>query len=173
MKRLISYGLAGALLLATAMPALARSWDVCLDPAHDLNPSTEAVGGLPLFFAAVAKIYPAGTFKQATSASPLTTCTTDAKVVGTFFAMGGLVANLPDKGAKDVFYVQWHFRINNQGAFDTGGPVESGNPGDTYPQTITGATRGLAPAKGAATVKILAADGVENSTVNAFRVRVP
>ncbi len=35
MKSLIKYGLAAAMVFATAMPAMARSWVVCLDQNKD------------------------------------------------------------------------------------------------------------------------------------------
>jgi hypothetical protein len=173
MKALIEYGLAAVIVLATAMPAMARSWDVCIDPAADLNATTENASGLPLFFSAAANIYPRGTFVKSTNSSPLTSCTTSATAVGTFFAKGALVANLPKAGTSDVFYVDWHFRIGTR-AFDTSGLVESGNPGDTYPQTITGGNGGLAPAIGKATVTILSNAGDSTgATVDAFRIRLP
>ena len=37
MKKLLSYGFAAALVLFTALPALAKSFDVCLDLAHDVE----------------------------------------------------------------------------------------------------------------------------------------
>ena len=41
MKSLIKYGLAAAMLVATAMPAMARSWVVCVDQNKDARGSTE------------------------------------------------------------------------------------------------------------------------------------
>jgi hypothetical protein len=35
MKSLIKYGLAAAMVFATAMPAMAKSWVVCLDENKD------------------------------------------------------------------------------------------------------------------------------------------
>ena len=152
MRALVTYGLAAVMVLAGAMPAMARSWDVCIDPGTDLNASTEApITNVPMFFSAVANIYPMGTFHQSIMASPLLNCTTNVAPVGTFFAKGALVANLPTeiaKALKDVFYVDWQFRIDFKGQFGTSGLVKSGDPGVTYFQLITGGAGGLVPATG-------------------------
>ncbi len=60
MKRVIKFGLAAAMVFATAMPAMARSWVVCVDQNKDARPSTETVSGNPVFFVAAAPIYPGG-----------------------------------------------------------------------------------------------------------------
>src|SRR5271156_3176734 len=60
MKSLIRYGLAAALLFATAMPAMARSWVVCVDQNKDARGSTETVSGSPVFIVAAAPVYPGG-----------------------------------------------------------------------------------------------------------------
>ena len=87
--------------LATAMPAMVRSWDVCIDTSTDLNASTEApITNVPMFFSAVANIYPKGTFHQSAMASPQLNCTTNVALVGTFFAKGALVANLRQQSQK-------------------------------------------------------------------------
>jgi|HubBroStandDraft_1064217.scaffolds.fasta_scaffold46893_3 hypothetical protein len=152
MKKLLSYGFAAALVLLTALPALAKSYDVCLDAGDD------AVSGFN--FVAVANVYPGGTIS---SAAAVTCSTLDASPIGTFFAQGVAVSELPKASSTDSLYVVWHFRINGQGAFDTSGPVETTA---TYPQTIIGSTNiFLAPITGTATVTNLAA--------NAFRVTVP
>lgn len=67
MKGLFKYELAAAMIVATDMPAMARSWDVCLTTA-DQNASSETADGLPLFFSAVANVYPNGTFLKGTGA---------------------------------------------------------------------------------------------------------
>jgi hypothetical protein len=45
MKGLVKYGLAVAMVFATAMPAMARSWVVCVDTTKDARFSTEATAG--------------------------------------------------------------------------------------------------------------------------------
>src|SRR5258706_8382124 len=144
MKSLIKYGLAAAMLVATAMPAMARSWVVCVDQNKDARASSETVSGAPVFFVGAAPVYPGGTdVSIATDCSPATIGKTP---VGTFFAFGGLVAGLPQSSTaspSDVFYVVWHFRIDGKGGFDTTGPVRSTS---TYLQTITVSTNpGLVP----------------------------
>ncbi len=176
MKGLFKYGVAAAMIVATAMPAMARSWDVCLTAA-DENASTETVDGLPLFFSAVANVYANGTFHKGTGASPILNCSTPATPIGTFFAKGSLVANLPTEVSEtldDVFFVDWQFRINGKGQIVTSGPVKSGEPGDTYVQIITGASGGLAAATGKATVLILSNQGDSaGDLVDSFRITVP
>src|SRR5215471_4603903 len=139
-------GLAAAMILAKAMPAMATSFDVCLKPlavesGGDLNVSvaSETVGGVvvPVSFSTVVNVYPAGTFSQSTAASPRRSCTTQTTPVGTFFARAGLVANLPTATIKkltDVYYVDWLFRIEGRGQFGTSGVVKSGNPGIAFIQ---------------------------------------
>ena len=61
MKSLIKYGLAAAMLVATAMPAMARSWVVCVDQNKDARVSSETVSGAPVFFVGAAPVYPGGT----------------------------------------------------------------------------------------------------------------
>jgi hypothetical protein len=182
MRALVTYGVATVMVLATAIPARARSWDVCINPSVDLNASTEApIINVPMFFSAVATASPEGTFHQSTMASPLLNCTTHATPVGTFYAKGALVANLPTeiaKNLKDVFYVDWHFRIDGTGQFGTSGLVKSGDPGVTYNQIITGGITGgaggLVPATGTASVVILSNAGdTFGDTVDAFNVTVP
>jgi hypothetical protein len=65
-KNLIRYGMAAAMVLATAMPAIAaQSWVVCVDQSKDVRFSTETnlVGTvtLPRFFVGAAPVYPAST----------------------------------------------------------------------------------------------------------------
>ena len=47
MKGLIKYGLVAAMVFATAMPAMAASWVVCIDENKDFRPSTQTVGSPP------------------------------------------------------------------------------------------------------------------------------
>jgi len=155
--KLQRYGFAAALVLFTSLPALARSYDVCMPNAKDLVLNT---AGQTITFVAVAPVFPGGTIATAPSLTDSVSC--NATQIGTFFATGGVVAGFPASGPNDEAYVNWHFRINNQGAFDTSGLVETTA---SYTQTITGSTNFfVAPFNGTATVTNLAA--------NAFRVTV-
>jgi hypothetical protein len=174
MKSLIKYGLAAAMLVATAMPAMARSWVVCVDQNKDARGSTETVSGAPVFFVGAAPVYPGGTdVSTVTDCSPTTIGKTP---VGTFFAFGGLVAGLPQSSTaspSDVFYVVWHFRIDGKGGFDTTGPVRSTS---TYVQTITGSTNpGLVPTHGAAKVTNLSTGTASTGLLPlaAFKITTP
>jgi hypothetical protein len=174
MKSLVKYGLAAAMVFATAMPAMARSWVVCLDQNKDARGSTENVTGAPVFFVGAAPVYPGTT--DVSTATDCTPNTLKATQVGTFFAFGGLVAGLPQSttaDANDLFFVIWHFRIDGKGAFDTTGPVRSS---PTYPQTITGSTNpGLVPAHGKAKVTNLTTGTASTGAapLAAFKITTP
>jgi hypothetical protein len=170
MKSLIKYGLAAAMVFATAMPAMARSWVVCVDTTKDARFSTEATAGNNLFFAAAAPIYPGNT--DTSSATDCVAATLHATQVGTFFTIGGGINGLPGSNNNadlaDLFFVLWHFRINNRGAFDTTGPVRSSA---TYPQTIIGSTNpGLVPTHGRAKVTNLKTG---SASILAFKITTP
>lgn len=173
MKRLIGYGLAAAMVFATAIPAMARSWVVCVDTAKDARFSTEATAGNNLFFAAAAPIYPGNT--DTLAATDCTPATLKATQVGTFFTIGGGINGLPQStppDMADLFFVLWHFRIDNKGAFDTTGPVRSTA---TYPQTIIGSTNpGLVPTHGRAKVTNLS-NGTTSTTGSllTFKITTP
>jgi hypothetical protein len=179
-------GLAAAMLLVKAMPAMATSWDICLKPVAvesggDLNVSVEGetVGSnvLPIFFSTVVNVYPAGTFEQSTAATPRVSCNTHAAPVGTFFARAGLVANLPtaiSKKLTDVYYVDWLFRIAGTGQVGTSGVIKSVNPGVSFLHIITGSSGGLTAATGTAEVLVLSNAGDKfHDTVDAFEISVP
>lgn len=174
MKSLIKYGLAAAMVIATAMPAMARSWVVCVDQNKDVRPSTEIVDANPVFFVAAAPIYPGGA--NVSAATDCTPATVGKAQVGTFFTFGGLVAGLPQStpaNPSDEFYVVWHFRIIGDGAFDTTGVVRSS---PTYLQTITGSTNtGLVPNHGAATITNLTTGTASTgpAPLLAFKITTP
>ena len=177
MKTLIKYGLAAAMVFATAMPAMARSWVVCIDENKDARFSTETTPpttGTPDFFVAAAPIYPAST--DTSTATDCTPATLKARQVGTFFAFGGLVNGLPQStlaDSNDLFFVIWHFRITGKGAFDTTGPVRSS---PTYFQTITGSTNpGLVPTHGGAKITNLTTGTASTgpAPLAAFRIATP
>lgn len=186
MRAWFVYGLAVAMvILAKAMPAMALSWDVCFKPAAvesggDLNVSiaSETVGGtvVPVSFSTVVFVHPAGTFQPSTKA-PRTSCTTNARLVGTFLARANLVANLPTATLGRlpyVYYEDWHFDIIDVGQFGTSGYVNSGNPGVTFFQIITGRTGTQIPSSGPATVLVISNAGDKfKDTVDIYRITVP
>lgn len=178
MKTLLRYGLAAAMVLATAMPAMARSWVVCVDTTKDARFSKETVppSSTPLFFTAAAPIYPGLTdVSAATNCESSGAGSVNATQVGTFFTLGAFVNGLPAStaaDANDLFYVIWHFRIDNRGGFDTTGPTRATT---TYPQTIIGSTNpGLVPTHGKATVTNLSngTTGTTNTLIT-FRIKTP
>lgn len=180
MKTLIKFGLAAAMVFATAMPAMAKSWVVCIDQNKDARFSDEktpALTGTPDFFVGAAPVYPGGAnVSSVTNCAQSGTGGVGRSAVGTFFAFGGLVAGLPQSitpNANDVFYVVWHFRINGRGAFDTTGIVRSSS---TYSQTITGSTNpGLVPTHGFATITNLTTGTASTgpAPLAAFKITTP
>jgi hypothetical protein len=150
------------------MPAMAKSWVVCVDTTKDARFSTGNT-----FFVGAAPIYPGST--DVSAAGDCSTATVGKATVGTFFAFGGLVAGLPAStpcNPNDEFYVVWHFRIDGKGAFDTSGPTQTAT---TYPQTITGSTNpGLVPTHGKATVTNLSnATTATTNAVLTFKITTP
>ena len=162
--KVLHYGLAMVLTAALASPALARRFDVCINPATDVVPDDVGAPGFPTAgdgFVAVGIIVPGGTIPN--GGVPLCSDIVGERI-GTFFARGRIVAGLPNAALDDLAYVDWQFRIDGEGAIDTSGPVKT-TP--TYPQTIVGATGGLRPARGKALVKVLGGGGFQ------FRLIVP
>ncbi len=158
--KVFHYGLAMVLTAALASPALARRFDVCINPATDFvlddadgNKTLSAGDG----FVAVGIIVPGGTIPD--DGVGVASCSSIAsKRIGTFFARGRIVAGLPNAAPNDLAYVDWQFRIGGEGAIDTSGPVKTTR---AYSQTIVGATGGLGPAKGRALVRRLDANGFQ------------
>ena len=152
--KVFHYGLAMVLTAVLASPALARRFDVCVNPATDVVPDP---AGLSTGdgFVAVGIIVPGGTIPN--GGVPLCSDIVGERI-GTFFARGRIVAGLPNAALDDLAYVDWQFRIDGRGAIDTSGPVKTTR---TYPQTIVGATGGLGPAKGRALVRRLDANGFQ------------
>jgi hypothetical protein len=89
--RRTGFPLALAIAMTMAAPALAKTWDVCVNPATDVRFSTESVNSAPLFFVGAAPIFPSGTLGD----HGLAACPDISRAAGTFFAMGGQVAGLP------------------------------------------------------------------------------
>ena len=176
MKGLIKYALVAAMVFATAMPAMAASWVVCIDENKDFRPSTQTVGSPPnpLFFVAAAPIYSGDT--DVSAATDCTPATVGQAQLGTFFAFGGLVAGLPQSTTpdpNDEFEVVWHFRITDFGNFNTAGSVRS-TP--TYNQVITGSTNpGLVPNRGIAMITNLMTGKASTgpAPLVAFRITTP
>ena len=152
--KVFCYGLAMVLTAVLASPALARRFDVCVNPATDVVPDP---AGLSTGdgFVAVGIIVPGGTIPN--GGVPLCSDIVGERI-GTFFARGRIVAGLPNAALDDLAYVDWQFRIGGEGAIDTSGPVKTTR---AYSQTIVGATGGLGPAKGRALVRRLDANGFQ------------
>ena len=127
MKSLIRYGLAAAMLFAIAMPAMAKTIDVCVSTT-DVN---EATGGAA--FTAAAPFFKSGTLADGQNTCP----TTDA--IGTFYAAGGFFAAGADTNGNAGF-ATWVFIFANGGRFVTAGIV---NATADFTQTITGANGGF------------------------------
>ena len=139
MKGLIKYGLAAAMVFATAMPAMARmarSFDICAGATDLATQDDLAKAGASLTVAA--NIFPKGTVPNGGLAS----CPS-SPVIGTFYANVGFEFGLP--AATDVLaFVTWHFDFSPKGTFVTVGPIPFAPnhvlPGPTtYPQTLAGA----------------------------------
>jgi hypothetical protein len=145
--------LTALMILATTAQAFALTIDVCATQASDARITFP-------FFTAAAPVYAGGTIAQ--SDTPIDCTKITAPRIGTFFTNGAFVAGLPAAGTDDLALVTWHFRIGNR-AFDTIGPVQAAGgvfaPGQTYPQTLVGSTRGLTAANGEATVTTLDPSG--------------
>jgi hypothetical protein len=165
MKGLIKYGLAAAMVFATAMatPALAKeekSFDICVDPTTDVKSVT---GLVPGGFATVA----ANIFAEGTIPEGGTTCSTiTSPVIGTFYANVGVQGGLP--AASDVLaFVTWQFDFSPEGTFATIGSVPLVPfVGQTYIQTLVGSS-GKFPGNGKVTVETLDKTGFQ------FRITLP
>ena len=142
-----------------------RAYDVCVNANTDavlthLNPP---LIGDQLTVAGM--ILPAGTVPS-DGTGDRTCADYVGRKIGTFFVNGTLVGDfsaghLPQAAADDLAYVNWHFRLDGLGAFDTTGPVKRFVLGGTYPQTITGGTRKFRGVKGELTVQQLGASGFQ------------
>jgi hypothetical protein len=167
MKSLIKYGLAAAMVFATARatPALAKSFDICVNPATDVATQDTLTPGA--FLTVAGNIFRKGTIPNDGIGVP--SCSSiSSPVIGTFYANVGLELGLP--AATDVEgFVTWHFDFSPKGTFVTVGPIPfppgAGGPA-TYPQTLSGAS-GPFPNRGTATVTALSKDGFQ------FRITLP
>jgi hypothetical protein len=127
MKSFIKYGLAAAMVLGIAMPAMAKTIGVCVAKADILEDST------PAFFTAAAPFFPNGTI-----ADGVIDCPTIGSI-GTFYTAGGFLNPTADTNGNAAF-VTWDFIFNKGGNFVTVGPA---NLTADYKQTITGGNGGL------------------------------
>lgn len=143
----------------------ARSYDVCVDAVTGakLTSFPPAAGDR---VTAVGMILPRGTVPADGSGDA--TCAAYATMkIGTFFVNGTFVAgfapgtNLPQAAADDLGYVDWHFRIDGRGDFDTSGPIKQFVQNGTYPQTVTGGTGRFRGVKGEMNTEMLGASGFQ------------
>ena len=158
----------------------ARAFDVCVNAGVDARfdrggvtfgngtehaTVTDLVAGDRV--TAVGMMLPVGTLPPGGSANG--SCDAFAsKKIGTFFVNGTFVSqlgnpagHLPQAAADDLAYVDWHFRVDGVGAFDTSGLVNTGATGSTYPQTITGGTGRFKRVKGEMTTLVVGGGGFQ------------
>ena len=139
---------------------VARSFDVCVDSSLDAIFTT-----FPVRVTAVGMLLPVNTLVA--GALPGAPCGQYIdKKIGNFFVNGTFVADfsanhLPQAAADDLAYVQWHFRADGVGAFETSGPIKQFVQGGTYPQVITGGTGRFRNVKGEMTTVMLGAAGFQ------------
>lgn len=143
-----------------------RAYDVCVDAVTGakLTNFPPAAGDR---VTAVGMMLPAGTIPADGSGDA--TCAAFApQKIGTFFVNGTFVSSfapgqikLPEAADDDLAYVDWHFRIDGRGAFDTSGPIKQFTQNGTYAQTITGGTGRFAGVKGAMKTEMLGAGGFQ------------
>jgi hypothetical protein len=157
MKGLIRYGLAAAMVLATAMPAMAKVIDVCV-AATDINEDSSKT-----FFTAASPFFPAGTIADGVMDCPAPA----AGSIGTFYTAGGFLNPSADTNGNGAF-VTWNFIFDKGGNFVTVGPV---NLAADYKQTIVGGRGGL-PNSGKIEVHNISVTGTGTAAF-AFSVTFP
>jgi hypothetical protein len=138
MKTLLRIGMAVAMTLAMAMPAMAKTTiGVCVTTADILEDATSS----PVFFTAAAAFFPDGTIIDGMKNCPTTGS------IGTFYTAGGFLAPTSQNNGNAAF-VTWDFIFDKGGKLVTVGPVDLKAD---YTQTIVGANGGL-PHSGKITV---------------------
>ena len=144
----------------------ARAFDVCVDGTTGAKLTTfpPAAGDR---VTAVGMILPANTVPSDGSGDATCAAYQNLKI-GTFFVNGTFVSGFAPDGIKlpqaaddDLGYVDWHFRIDHRGAFDTTGPIKQFKQGGSYPQTITGGTGRFKGVKGRMITTMLGAGGFQ------------
>ena len=170
MKAVEKLGLALAVAGALASPVsfannnggkVPRAFDVCVDASSGAR-FTQSSPGVGDRVTAVGMMLPAGTIPTLVNPPPTDTCDRfQTKKIGTFFVNGTFVSGLPQAAGDDLAYVQWHFRVDGTGAFETSGPIKQFAVGGTYPQTLTGGTGRYKNVKGEMTTQMLGASGFQ------------
>jgi hypothetical protein len=144
----------------------ARAFDVCVNAGADarLTNFPPAAGDR---VTAVGMLLPAGTIPNVDDPNDDTCNAFQSKKIGTFWVNGTFVSTfdttgkLPQAADDDLAYVQWHFRADGIGAFETSGPIKQFVAGGTYPQVLTGGTGRFKNVKGQATTVMLGAGGFQ------------
>lgn len=144
----------------------ARAYDVCVDGATgaSLTNFPPSAGDR---VTAVGMILPVGTVPEDGSGDA--TCVAyAAQKIGTFFVNGTFVSSfapgaikLPEAADDDLGYVNWHFRIDGKGAFETAGPIKQFVQGGSYSQVVTGGSGRFRGLKGAMKTTMLGAGGFQ------------
>ncbi len=175
MKAVEKLGLALAVAGALASPVsfannnggkVPRVFDVCVNAATGarLTSFPPAAGDR---VTAVGMVLEAGTLPNVDNPGDDTCSTfTSSQIKGTFFVNGTFVSGfggppLPPAAADDLAYVQWHFRVDGTGAFETSGPIKQFVQGGTYPQVLTGGTGRFKNVKGELTTQMLGNGGFQ------------
>jgi hypothetical protein len=145
---------------------VARTFDVCVNAATDARLTQfPPVAGDRV--TAVGMMLPGGTLPSVDNPGDDTCASFESKKIGTFFVNGtfvsgfGGVGTLPQAAADDLAYVQWNFRVDGAGSFETSGPIKQFSQGGTYPQVLTGGTGRYKNVKGELVTQMLGAGGFQ------------
>ncbi len=175
MKAVEKLGIALAVASALASPVsfahenggkVARAFDICVDAGTGarLTNFPPAAGDR---VTAVGMMLPAGTLPNVDNPGDDNCVAFQSKKIGTFFVNGtfvsgfGGVGTLPQAAADDLAYVQWHFRVDGTGAFESSGPIKQFVQGGTFPQVLTGGTGRFKNVKGELTTQMMGAGGFQ------------
>ena len=174
MKAVEKLGLALAVAGALASPVsfadnnggkVPRTFDVCVNAATGarLTNFPPAAGDR---VTAVGMILPAGTLPNLDVLGDDNCGDFQLQKIGTFFVNGTFVRDFNGVGllqaaADDLAYVQWHFRVDGTGAFESSGPIKQFVQGGTFPQVLTGGTGRFKNVKGELTTQMLGANGFQ------------
>ena len=178
MKAVEKLGLALAVAGALASPVsfannnggkVPRTFDVCVDSTAGTgarltsSPLAPAAGDR---VTAVGMILPAGTLPNLDVLGDDNCGDFQLQKIGTFFVNGTFVRDFGGVGllqaaGDDLAYVQWHFRVDGTGAFESSGPIKQFVQGGTFPQVLTGGTGRFKNVKGELTTQMLGANGFQ------------